>query len=339
MKIKYEKINNVNKFKLTYLKLLRGLNKYTGIFNNKLTSGLLSQIYYPKEQREAAIALINSEKYDIVIACEGYYSMLLAVIDKEINCKTIGWEHNSFDAYLNTKYKYYWNRDQLFKKYSRNLDKHIVLTENDKNKFKNILDIDTQVIYNPISFRSKEKSDVTNKEIISIGRFTSQKGLDNLLKSFKIMNEKCNGWTLKLYGDGEDRGLLTELTKELGLKESVKFYPFTNNVIQAIKTASIYAMSSRWEGFGLVVTEALELGVPVVTFNTTGPSEIIGKYKCGIIVEQGNIKQFAEALIYLAENSSKRIEYSKNAIDRAKYFNEDNIAKEWKKYFEELLEE
>ncbi|MGH4052364.1 MAG: glycosyltransferase [Clostridium sp.] len=101
--------------------------------------------------------------------------------------------------------------------------------------------------------------------------------------------------------------------------------------------ASIYAMSSRLEGFGLVVTEALELGVPVVTFETTGPSEIIENGRCGIIVQNNNIEAFADARVILVDSYNKRLEYTINRIKRVKYFYGENVKAQWKNCFENVM--
>lgn len=346
----YEKYNlNYNKVKVTYKELrrgnrireigfkgLRGINKFTGMFNNKYLIRILTDIYYPKYVREDIVKFLNLQDYDIVIGCEGNYSLLLSIVKQQLNSKIITWQHNSYDAYFNTKYKYYWNRDELFKKYLHLADLNIVLTDSDKEDYEKNLKVKSKVIYNPLSFCTEKKSNLTNKNIISIGRFTKQKGFDNLLKAFKIINNKCEEWSLHLVGEGEDEKNLRQMVKELKLDDNVIFHPFMNNIEDIMRNSSIYAMSSRWEGFGLVVTEALELGIPVVTFNTTGPMEIIGDSNCGIVVDQNNIEAFANAVVDLAKNDEKRYEFSRNALKRVSYFYGDNIINIWEQYFKEI---
>lgn len=331
IKVVFNKVKIKNAFLKKYYKIWRGLNHCTGIFNNRYMVNTLKRIYYPKIILKDIIKLINEKDYDVVVGCEGYHSVLLATIKSEVNSKLFGWQHNSVDAYFNTKNKYYWNRQQLFKQYINKLDEYIVLTKSDKEKLKNDFNIKSRVIYNPISFKANLKSNCDNKIVLAVGRFTRQKGFDNLLKAFKIMIDECNDWKLFLCGDGEDKEKLLNLADSLEINNNIEFKPFTNEVEELMRQSSIYAMSSRWEGFGLVVTEALEVGLPVVTFETTGPREIIGDSGAGIIIEMENIDAFASALIKLANDRKLRKEISKKAVERAKDFYEDNIINEWEK--------
>ena len=101
--------------------------------------------------------------------------------------------------------------------------------------------------------------------------------------------------------------------------------------------SSIFVSTSRWEGFGLVITEAMECGLPVVAFDNSGPKEIINKNEVnGILVPNHDIEIFAEKLFELINNEKKRKSISYNAILRAKDFNVKNIIKEWNNLFEEM---
>lgn len=326
----YKKLSN-NNLKNCFLKAFRGLNKFSGIFNNKYCIEFLKNIYYPKFEQDDLIEFINNQNYDVIIGSEGYLSIFLGVIKESLNCKVIGWQHNSVDAYFKTEHKYCWNKNFLFEKYIKKLDEYIVLTKSDKKNLFEQFNINSKVIYNPISFKTKNKSLCTKKNIIAIGRLTSQKGFDNLLKSFKLMCDEVDDWRLKIVGDGEDRSNLMKLAQELKIEHRVEFLPFTSDIEGLLRESSLYAMSSRWEGFGLVVTEALELGVPVISFDTSGPFEILSNHECGVIVKNNDVKSFSRGLIDLALNEEKRKKYSRNAIKRAKDFYEENILYEWEK--------
>lgn len=325
-------VYNSNKLNRYIVKFLRGINRLTNIFNNKYLADILAKSYYSKELKIKTIDIINENKYDVVVGCEGFYAILLGIIKPKLQCKTIGWNHNSYEAYLENKNRYYWKRDILFKKYMALLDKNIVLTESDKNKFLDKLGIKSEVIYNPLSFRCNEKSNLKSNVIIGAGRLTKQKGFDNLIKSFHIANkDRDDKWELWIIGDGEDEDNLKKLVNSLNICNCVKFIPFTKEIDKYLKQASIYAMSSRWEGFGLVVTEALEAGLPVVSFNVSGPKEILDGFNCATIVRQGDIVKFAKALKELMDNYSIRKEYSNNGLKRVKSFYGLSIIEEWNK--------
>lgn len=330
VRIIHNPIYNSNKLNRSISKSIRGINRLTNILNNKYSADILQKSYYSKELKTKIINIIKDNKYDVVVGCEGFYSILLGIIKNDLHCKTIGWSHNSYQAYLENKNRYYWRRDILFKKYISKLDNYIVLTESDRQKYLNNLGIKSKVIYNPLSFRCIEKSDLKSKVVIAAGRLTTQKGFDNLIKSFNIANKsQIDKWELWIVGDGEDEGALKKLVESLKISNEVKFIPFTNHIEKYLKDASIYAMSSRWEGFGLIVTEALEAGLPVISFDVSGPKEILDGFNCATIVNQGDINQFAKALLELMNNYSLRKMYSDNGIIRAKDFYGASIIESW----------
>ncbi len=293
---------------------------------------LLFDLYYSNIRRDKLIEYINKKNYDVVIAIEGNNSVILGSIANRLKAKTVGWQHNSFDAYFNNPFKYYWKQDEIFKKYLAELDYCIVLTDYDKAKYiKNFnKDIKCITIYNPLSFESECKSYCTNKNILFVGRLVKeQKGLDMLIEIFKKVHAKRPDWSLTIVGDGKDKKALEESIKNNDLKESVHVFPHTSNIIKHYINASIFISTSRWEGFGLVITEAMECGLPVVAFNNSGPQEIIESMKNGILVEKYDIENMIENLIYLIDNKTVRCSIAKNAIERAQDFNMRNIMRKW----------
>ena len=325
--------NNINKCsysKEIILRAFRLLNRKTGIFNNKYLSKFLTRIYYPKYQRKNIINLIDDKGYDLVIGCEGYYALLMGAIKKDTFARVFSWQHNSYEVYLESKNKYYWNEDILFSKLLKNVEQNIVLTKHDKRLFEEKLGVKSTTIYNPLSFKCEKKSTQNNKVILCAGRIEYRKGMDLLLKAFAKIENKYE-WKINIIGNGEMEKELKELALKLHINDLINFIPFNNNIKEYMINSSIYAMSSRGEGFGLVVTEALEAGLPVVSFKTTGPSEIIETQKCGELVECFDIDKYSNALQNLMEDNNKRRKYSENAVIRAREFEVDKIIKEWEK--------
>lgn len=319
-------------------KVFRKLNYLSGIFNNAKMKDILAHIYYPNKIRCNFIKYLNSQDYDFIIGVEGYYSILVGIIADKLTAKTIGWQHNSYDAYLNNKGIYYWNQDELFRKYVAKLNQYIVLTNDDKVKYQQKLGIDCRVIYNPLSFESDIKSLCCEKKIIFVGRLVEQqKGLDLLIEAFKIVYKVKNDWILNIIGDGVDREKLINNIKKYNLQNNVILIGQSDNVKEHYLKSSIFVSTSRWEGFGLVITEAMECGLPIVSFDNSGPKEIINKPNInGILVKNHNVAQLANEIIKLIEDDKKRKSISIESIKRAKNFNVNYIIKQWIEIIEKL---
>ncbi len=225
------------------LKPWRVLNDNLGIFNNKKSIKILENIYFPNQIRKRFIEFINNNNYDIVIGVEGIFSVLLGIISKKIKCKTVGWQHNSYNAYFRTRKKYYWNQDWIFINNLYKLNNYIVLTNSDKEIVEEKFNVYAKRIYNPLSFESKEKSKCNNKNILFVGRLVEyQKGIDLLLRAFSFVIKSDNECQLTIVGDGKDKDNIKQMIKDLGLQKNVKLEPSTNNVQKHYLNSSIFVL-------------------------------------------------------------------------------------------------
>ena len=183
-------LNSKSLIQKSILKLAKDFNMKTGFFNKESKEKILEKIYYPKNVQKKFIEYLNSQDYDIVIGVEGLLALLLGMISNKLNCKTIGWQHNAYEAYLNTIGKYHYNQNVLFKECIPKLDEYIVLSNHDKEMYKKDMNVRTRVIYNPRSFVSDEHSSLKNKKFLSAGRFHYQKRFDLLIESFSEFAKK-----------------------------------------------------------------------------------------------------------------------------------------------------
>ncbi|ELP5183050.1 glycosyltransferase family 4 protein [Clostridium perfringens] len=319
-------------------KLGRVLNENSNLFNNKKMIKILTEFYFPRSIREKFIMKLNSKNYDVIIGVEGIFSILLAIISNDLSAKTIGWQHNSFDAYFKTKKKYHWKQDKLFEYYLKNLNEYVVLTDYDKKVIDKKFKINSKRIYNPLSFNSSKKSKLNNKTILFVGRLVEeQKGLDLLIKAFNIVANKNKEWSLKIVGDGPDKKKLIKMINEYNLNDRVLLEEFTKNIKEHYLNSTIFVSSSRWEGFGLVLTEAMECGLPVVSFENSGPKEIINKNNInGILVKKEDFESLAEKIINLIENKNDISKFSNESIKRARDYSLDNIVKIWNEVLDKI---
>lgn len=229
---------------------------------------------------------------------------------------------------------YFWKK-QLINKL-RLLDRFIVLTNEDREKWKELKTVD--FIHNPIDFSEiAGQSTLENKTVIAIGRYTHQKGFDRLLKAWSIVSKKHPDWTLTIYGGG-DKTDYQKLVDELNLKKTCHLNENTPKISHKLKESSIFVLSSRYEGFGLVLVEAMASGVPPVAFDCPcGPKDIITPMKDGILVENGHISHLADGINYLIEHPDIKNKMGVEAAISAKRFEISEIMNKWDLLFNHLI--
>ena len=191
------------------------------------------------------------------------------------------------------------------------------------------------VIYNPLPFYPEQTSDCTAKEVIAVGRYAYQKGFDLLIETWRIVAQKHPDWNLRIYGGG-DRSDFLALKDKYHL-DTLYLEEQTPDIIRNYCRSSIFVLSSRYEGFGMVITEAMSCGVPPVSFTCPcGPRDIIDDGKNGLLVENGNIEMLAEKICYLIENDEIRRKMGQQARIDVERFKIEQIAEQWKQLFESL---
>ena len=291
-------------------------------------------IYIPSKLKKQWSQYIIENNFDVVIGVQGKPAYILGSISEQVNCKTIGWQHNSYEAYLeNPQKNYYWNQDYLFEKYIPRLSEYVVLNEHDEEMYRKKKKIRTTTIYNPRSFVSKEKSKLIQKRFIGVGGLRTAKGFDLLIEAFEIFAQHNEDWVLDIYGDGPDKVKLQELIKIKKLEDRVILRGVTDNINNKMLTASALLLSSRWEGMPMVVLEALECGLPIISFDITAIKPLVDNNKEGIIVPQFNVRDFSMAMEKISDNYSARQMMGKNAAAKSERFSIEKIVEQWENLF------
>lgn len=271
--------------------------------------------------------------YDVAIAVSGNLSILLGYASRSLkNTVTIGWEHNSYEAYFETPRMYYWYKKNCFMESVRCLDKCVVLNEDIALKYEQKLRIPCEVVYNPRSFVSEEKSQLSNPTFIACGRFVPQKGFDLLIQSFAEFAKVDKEWKLYVVGDGPMRPTLEQMIRDYGITDRVVLTGYTDQVKELLLDSSIYLLSSRWEGFPMCVTEAFEVGLPVISFDISAVMPLI-KQNEGILVKSFDTFQFTDAMLKLSHSFESRKRMSDFAIQMADSISVEKIGEKWRNLF------
>lgn len=242
-------------------------------------------------------------------------------------------EKNDTNAFKELFSKYWMNR--LIGKLRR-LERMIVLTEKDCQAWTELDNV--EAIPNPLPLMPKITSSQTEKRIIAVGRYYQEKGFDLLLDAWSKIYQRYPEWRLEIFGDG-DKENYEAIRDKLGIPASnCILNGRTNEIEKEYLNSSIYVCSSRFEGFGMVIVEAMACGLAVVSFDCPcGPSSIIANGEDGVLVETEQTDSLAEAMSSLIDNPDKRNLLAKNAIRNVQRFRMDQIAERWRSLFESLL--
>ena len=241
-------------------------------------------------------------------------------------------EKRFFPKFINEWISHVWMKNLLDK--LRLMDRFVVLTQEDSHNWPELKNI--VVIPNFVDMTYTQLSDVSYKKAIAVGRYSWQKGFDLLIKAWVIVHKRYPEWKLDIYGGG-DNDSYQKLANDMKLSSVVICHSAVKDISEKYIESSMFVLSSRYEGFGLVLVEAMGAGLPVVSFACPcGPRDIVADGKSGVLVESGNVNQLADGICSLIENESLRKSMGKEAVKRAKTFTKEDIMPKWISLFESL---
>lgn len=298
-----------------------------------------------RENREYILNLISKYNINIIIN-QTDFGMLFSrsYIPKKI--KIISVIHNSYKAMLMAKpnlyrkLRYKLAMSYFLTKVALMSDKIIVFSEKFISEYKYFskLPIRNKFAIIPNFNTYSEVYDYNKKEkiVLYVGRlFNEHKRVDRLLNIWKKIENKDEEWELNIIGDGEDKEKLYNLSKSLNLKR-VNFLGATNPE-EYYKRASIFCMTSSYESFGMVLTEAMQFGVVPILFNSYATaSEIVNNNNDGFLITPFDIDEYSLKLYELMNNKQLRNRMSDNAKSSVKKFSIDNIGNLWIKLLNSL---
>ena len=289
--------------------------------------------------------ILLEEKYDITVATGGGESHYLYKIkdgSKKVYEFHFSYEmSNIWKQHIKSPIKRFFAIQ--YQKFGRiyvasHYDKVVVLSKADCQKWRRWIPKATY-IYNPFTITCKQIATCESRTVVSVGRLNFQKGYDYLIDVWKIVFQHFPEWTLDIYGDGELRMELQNKINENGLSDVVNLRGVTNDIVDAYHDHSVYVMSSRTEGFPLVLIEAGICGLPIVAYDCpSGPNEIVVHGENGFLVSPvGNIKSMADYLMRLMSDKKLRQQMGHKSVELSKRFQLENIAQEWIQLYNQLL--
>lgn len=311
-------------------------------YDKNLKYGLLVRTFRKwmkkRRHRQRLTGLLNTLKPDICISMFDYdYSFLYKIKDgsKKIlefhfckQQKVI--EASNFVMKLLQYLRVYVGWQNIVRRY----DKFVVLTEEDKEAWGNLTNI--EVIKNPIPEMPAERAALRVKQVLSVGRISFQKGFDRLLRAWTLVTPHFPDWQLVIRGNGDAASLL-QLAQELGVAGTVSIKPATAKISEEYLGSSVYVMSSRYEGLGMVLMEAMSYGVPVVSFACPcGPKELIG-VDYGTLVPNGDIEGLANGMMKWMEDEKLRQAGGEKARDFISQYVQDRVMSQWMNLFNSMM--
>lgn len=278
--------------------------------------------------------LLKEENIDTLIVVETMSVLFTLPAILGMSVKHICWEHFNFNNDLGKK-----GRRLARQLAARYCDSIVTLTERDKRYWLQGTHHKSQItaIANPCPFPIQEYIKEENTKIVlAVGRLTHIKGFDMLLEAWIQVNKARPDWTLKIVGEGENRAELKNFIRMNKLTDSVQLIGNANDVSQYYKEAEIFCLSSRFEGFPMVLLEALAFGLPIVSFDCdTGPAEIL-ESTGSILVPKNDISKLAISLIGLMNSEKQRKVIGLKSKERAKVYQPQEIIDTWDSILQKL---
>ena len=228
-------------------------------------------------------------------------------------------------------------RARLDERLVRRFDRFVVLTEEDAQMWGALPNI--VVIPNAAMVADCLAADVDCKRVIAVGRLDYQKSFDRLIEAWNIVQQspESKGWRLDIFGQGEWKEMLQGLIDKYNLQGSTRINAPTTNIGEEYSRSAMLVMSSHYEGFPMVMVEAMAHALPVVSFDyKCGPRDIIDHGTNGLIVPDGDIPALAAALLRLMTDDKLRKTMSENAKNIVNRYSEENIMTKWGELFEGL---
>jgi glycosyltransferase involved in cell wall biosynthesis len=250
---------------------------------------------------------------------------LLALAARRPGTAAVGWEHMHFSIHRPAM------KAQMRRSYG-DLDALVVLTEGDRESFAEVLGPEARIeaIPNAVPPLPGPRAPLDEPVLLAAGRLSPQKGFDRLISAFARIADEEPDWTLRICGGGPKRSLLKKRIAEHRLKGRVVLAGRVPRLWEEMERASMFVLSSRFEGFPMVLVEAMSKGLPIVAFDCpTGPREVVRTDYNGILVPNKDGPAFARAMLELMRDPERRKRLGAGSVEVAGRYTLDRIGPRW----------
>lgn len=259
--------------------------------------------------------------------------------------KKIGEQHLSRTNYrkIDSRFsKYYekiffwWWKDRVVSNLLK-LDKLIVLTNDAVAEWPELTNI--RMIPDPLSIKVNGSSSLTSKRVITIGRYSYEKGYDILLRIWSVVEKKSTDWQLDVFAMGDPTPYV-KMMDDLSIdKKRCHLHSSVVDVEEEYLKSSILVQPSRTEGFGLVIVEAMACGLPVISFDCeNGPRSIINDGEEGFLIPTFDIELFSSRLVQLMNDVDLRKNMGDKGRKKSRCYQIESVGNRWKLLFDELMQ-
>ncbi|MBI0396527.1 MULTISPECIES: glycosyltransferase family 4 protein [Acinetobacter] len=324
-------------YQVSILSLSNGDRPFFKLDSNILSQALFSDKVSMRKNFFEAVKKIRKfildHKIESLIVVDSICCVFTVPACVGLKVKHICWEHFNQKVNLGSRF-----RDLGRWMAAKFCDEIITLTERDKFFWNERYHLKASnkviAIPNPSPYsRQNIIPNMNSKTILAIGRLTHQKGFDLLIKAWSKVVVDLPEWKIKIVGIGEDESKLKQLVSFYGVTNSVFFEGQQKNLDIYYKNAAFFCLSSRYEGFGMVLIEALAYGLPILSYDCDcGPNEIIENDKNGFLVSSESVEGLASGIKKMAMMGT--VEYMSKvqaSFEKSDTFSVNNIIQKWLK--------
>jgi len=283
--------------------------------------------------------ILQSNMPELLISVVDGYGLHAKIATMGLGIIIIQTEHNSFEKRSNNHLS---RKQQFYKLYGNRFVSAVTVLSHADMKYIGKRLHNVFVLPNPLAFQPTISTHQKKNIIFAAGRLDAGycKGFDVLLKSFSIITKKYPTWELHIAGDGSDEvvSYYQSILKKECIVDKVRFLGFQKDILPLYQEAEIFVLSSRWEGFGMVLIEAMSQGCACIACDHLGRQrEIISDGENGIICEPDNVQMLADKIEELINNTSLRTKIQHNAVSRSKNYELDVIMDIWKSILQQIM--